>query len=113
MNRTTAGPSSSASAADRVGATESLFAQAGNRLLQQNLPQTDVTQSIRLFGARSRTEIPGLSKIKPYLLGDIPVFGTAVFEQVWLFYAGIVIIAVTALVLRYTSIGLGHPCGRR
>lgn len=54
-----------------------------------------------------------MSKIKPYLLGDIPVFGTAVFEQVWLFYAGIVIIAVTALVLRYTSIGLGHPCGRR
>ena len=65
-----------------------------------------------IFGARSRAEIPGLVKIKPPLLGDIPVFGTAVFEQVWLFYAGIVIIAITALVLRYTSIGLAvHAAG--
>ena len=38
-----------------------------------------------IFGARSRAEIPGLVKIRPPLIGDIPVFGTAVFEQVWLF----------------------------
>lgn len=59
-----------------------------------------------IFGARSRTEIPGLGKFKPSLLGDIPVFGTAVFEQVWLLYAGIVIIIITAIVLHYTSIGV-------
>ena len=59
-----------------------------------------------IFGARSRAEIPGLAKIKPPLLGDIPIFGGTVFEQVWLFYGGIVLIAVTALLLRFTSIGL-------
>ena len=65
-----------------------------------------------IFGARSRTEIPGLSKITPPLLGDIPVIGHAVFEQVWLLYAGLAIIVVTALVLRYTSVGLAiHAAG--
>ena len=65
-----------------------------------------------IFGARSRTEIPGLAKVKPPLLGDIPVIGSAVFQQVWLLYAGIALIAITALVLRYTSIGLAiHAAG--
>jgi general nucleoside transport system permease protein len=65
-----------------------------------------------IFGARSRAEIPGLAKIKPPLLGDIPVVGTAVFEQVWLFYAGIALIVTTAFVLRYTSIGIAiHAAG--
>jgi general nucleoside transport system permease protein len=65
-----------------------------------------------IFGARSRAEIPGLAKIKPPLLGDIPVIGSAVFEQVWLFYAGIALIVTTALVLRYTSIGIAiHAAG--
>jgi simple sugar transport system permease protein len=59
-----------------------------------------------IFGARSREQIPGLVKWKPPLIGDLPVFGAAVFEQVWLLYAGLVIIAATALVLRYTSIGI-------
>lgn len=59
-----------------------------------------------IFGARSRAEIPGLAKVKPPLLGDIPVFGSAVFEQVWLLYAGLAIIVITALVLRFTSVGL-------
>jgi general nucleoside transport system permease protein len=59
-----------------------------------------------IFGARSRAEIPGLAKIKPPLLGDIPVIGTAVFEQVWLLYVGIALIVATALVLRYTSLGI-------
>lgn len=58
-----------------------------------------------IFGARSRTEIPGLAKIKPPLLGDIPVLGAA-FEQVWLLYGSILLIVGTALVLRYTSIGI-------
>jgi general nucleoside transport system permease protein len=65
-----------------------------------------------IFGARSRTEIPGLSKVTPPIIGDIPVIGHAVFEQVWLLYAGIAIIIGTALVLRYTSIGLAiHAAG--
>ncbi|MBI5128509.1 MAG: ABC transporter permease [Rhodopseudomonas palustris] len=65
-----------------------------------------------IFGARSRAEIPGLAKIKPPLLGDIPIIGPAVFEQVWLLYAGIGIIIITALVLRFTSLGLAiHAAG--
>jgi len=65
-----------------------------------------------IFGARSRAEIPGLAKIKPPLLGDIPVIGPAVFEQVWLLYLGIALIVATALVLRFTSIGLAiHAAG--
>ncbi|NEW91189.1 ABC transporter permease [Rhodopseudomonas sp. BR0M22] len=65
-----------------------------------------------IFGARSRAEIPGLAKIKLPLLGDIPIIGPAVFEQVWLLYAGIVLIVITALVLRYTSLGLAiHAAG--
>jgi ABC-type uncharacterized transport system permease subunit len=64
-----------------------------------------------IFGARSRAEIPGLAKVKPPLIGDIPVIGT-VFEQVWLLYAGVAVIIATALVLRYTSIGLAiHAAG--
>ena len=59
-----------------------------------------------IFGARSREQIPGPPKWSPPLLGDIPIFGQAVFQQVWLLYAGLAIIAVTALVLRYTSVGI-------
>ena len=65
-----------------------------------------------IFGARSREQIPGLSKWSPPLLGDIPVFGEAVFQQVWLLYAGVVIIVLTALVLRYTALGIAiHAAG--
>src|SRR5216684_8148114 len=59
-----------------------------------------------IFGARSREQIPGLSKWAPPLLGDIPIFGEALFQQVWLLYAGLAVIAVAALVLRYTSLGI-------
>jgi general nucleoside transport system permease protein len=65
-----------------------------------------------IFGARSRAEIPGLAKVKPPFIGDIPLIGSAVFEQVWLLYAGVALIVITALVLRYTSIGLAiHAAG--
>ena len=47
-----------------------------------------------IFGARSREEIPGLSKWSPPLLGDIPIFGQAVFQQVWLLYVGLAIIVM-------------------
>jgi general nucleoside transport system permease protein len=59
-----------------------------------------------IFGARSREQIPGLSKWSPPWLGDIPIFGQAVFEQVWLLYAGLAVIVLIALVLRYTTIGI-------
>ena len=65
-----------------------------------------------IFGERSREEIPGFSIWSPPLLGDIPIFGPAVFQQVWLLYAGLVIIVLTALVLRYTSFGIAiHAAG--
>src|SRR5580700_8084175 len=65
-----------------------------------------------IFGARSREQIPGLPKWSPPLLGDIPIFGEAVFQQVWLFYAGIVITILTALVLRHTALGIAiHAAG--
>jgi simple sugar transport system permease protein len=59
-----------------------------------------------ILGRHSRTEIPGLAKWAPPWLGDIPVFGDAVFRQTWLLYAGLAIIALVAWVLRYTAIGL-------
>lgn len=59
-----------------------------------------------LLGRHSRTVIPGLAKWAPPGLGDIPVFGDAVFRQTWLLYAGLVVIAVAAWVLRDTAIGL-------
>ena len=53
-----------------------------------------------------------MAKWSPPVLGDIPVFGEAVFQQVWLLYAGIVIIVLTALVLRYTALGIAiHAAG--
>tara|TARA_R110002110_G_scaffold1358_6_gene5745 strand:+ start:11593 stop:12513 length:921 start_codon:yes stop_codon:yes gene_type:complete len=59
-----------------------------------------------IFGARSREQIPGFDKWSPPLLGDIPVFGEALFQQVWLVYLAIVIVLGTGFVLRYTSIGI-------
>jgi simple sugar transport system permease protein len=59
-----------------------------------------------IFGARSRATIPGLEKWSPPLLGDLPVWGEAVFNQTWLLYAAIAIIVAASLVLRYTSVGL-------
>jgi simple sugar transport system permease protein len=59
-----------------------------------------------ILGRHSRTPIPGLERWAPPWLGDIPVFGDAVFRQTWLLYAGLVIIAIVAWVLRYTAVGL-------
>ena len=59
-----------------------------------------------ILGRHSRTPIPGLDKWAPPWLGDIPVFGDAVFRQTWLLYAGLVIIAIVAWMLRYTAVGL-------
>ncbi|MDB5816349.1 MAG: transporter permease [Rhodocyclales bacterium] len=65
-----------------------------------------------VLGSRSRTEIPGLGKWSPPFLGDIPYFGDAVFHQTWMLYAGLVIVALTAWVMRYTALGLAvHAAG--
>jgi ABC-type uncharacterized transport system permease subunit len=65
-----------------------------------------------IFGSRSREQIPGLEKWSPPGLGDIPVFGEAVFQQVWLLYLGIVIIGLVAIVMNYTSLGIAiHAAG--
>ena len=59
-----------------------------------------------ILGRHSRTVIPGLAKWAPPGLGDIAVFGDAVFRQTWLLYLGIVVVAIAAWVLRNTAIGL-------
>ena len=59
-----------------------------------------------IFGARSREAIPGFPTWAPPLLRDIPVFGDAVFAQVWLVYAAIPIVAAAAFVLRRTALGI-------
>jgi simple sugar transport system permease protein len=65
-----------------------------------------------IFGSRSNASIPGLDKWTPPLLGQIPVIGESVFQQVWLLYFGFAIIAATALVMRYTAVGLAiHATG--
>jgi len=65
-----------------------------------------------IFGARSRTTIPGLEKWSPPFLGDLPVFGEAVFRQTWLLYVALAIIVGVVLVMKYTSIGLAiHAAG--
>ncbi|GAB4061812.1 ABC transporter permease [Uliginosibacterium sediminicola] len=65
-----------------------------------------------IFGGRSRAEIPGLDKWAPPGLGDIPIFGDQVFQQAWLLYLGLALIAVLAWVMRYTALGLAlHSAG--
>lgn len=65
-----------------------------------------------LLGSRSRVQIPGLDKWSPPLLGDIPVFGPAVFQQSWLLYVALMAILAVALVMRYTALGLSiHASG--
>ena len=59
-----------------------------------------------ILGRHSRTVIPGLERWAPPVLGDIPFFGDAVFRQAWLLYAGLVLVALVAWVLRHTAIGL-------
>ncbi|GGC60447.1 ABC transporter permease [Chelatococcus reniformis] len=59
-----------------------------------------------IFGARSREAIPGFDKWSPPGLGDIPVFGEAVFTQVWLVYAAPLIVIAVAMMLRTTALGI-------
>ena len=59
-----------------------------------------------IFGARSREEIPGFEKLVIPGLSDIPVLGAALFQQVWLVYAGLALVVLTWWVLQHTAIGL-------
>jgi len=59
-----------------------------------------------ILGRHSRTPIPGLDRWSPPGLGDIPIYGEAIFRQTWLLYAALVVIAIVAWVLRHTAIGL-------
>jgi simple sugar transport system permease protein len=57
-------------------------------------------------------QIPGLDKWSPPLLGDIPVLGSAIFQQTWLLYAAFALVVAVALVMRYTALGLAiHAAG--
>ncbi|MCB1498332.1 MAG: ABC transporter permease [Bauldia sp.] len=65
-----------------------------------------------IFGARSRETIPGFDKWSPPVLGDMPVFGEAVFQQVWLVYAAIGLVLLTGFVLAHTALGVAiKACG--
>jgi ABC-type uncharacterized transport system permease subunit len=66
---------------------------------------------VALVYRRGRTTTSGPRR-QTEIYSVIPVIGTAVFEQVWLQYAGVALIIVTALVLRYTSIGLAIHAAR-
>lgn len=65
-----------------------------------------------IFGSRSSAVIPGLLKWAPPGLRDIPVVGMMIFEQTWLLYLGLAIIAAIGFVLRHTALGLAiHASG--
>jgi general nucleoside transport system permease protein len=59
-----------------------------------------------ILGRHSRTQIPGLEKWAPPGLGDVAVWGDAVFRQTWMLYAGLVLVLIVAWVLRHTAVGL-------
>ena len=65
-----------------------------------------------IFGARSRDSIPGFDRWRPPGLGDIPLFGEAVFTQNWIVYAAPPLFLAAALVLRFTGLGIAiHAAG--
>jgi len=65
-----------------------------------------------IFGGRSREQVPGFDKWHPPLLSDIPLFGEALFTQVWLVYLALALVAVVAWTLRNTALGLAvHSAG--
>jgi simple sugar transport system permease protein len=65
-----------------------------------------------IFGSRSRAAIPGFDAWSPPLLGQIPVFGDALFRQVWLVYLALAIVLIVAWAMRHTALGLAiHASG--
>jgi general nucleoside transport system permease protein len=59
-----------------------------------------------IFGARSSQLVAGFPTWTPPLLGQIPVIGQPIFDQVWIFYLAVIMLVLVTLCLNYTSIGL-------
>ncbi|PXW28370.1 ABC transporter permease [Paraburkholderia caballeronis] len=60
-----------------------------------------------VFGERSSAAIPGLAHVSP-----VPGVLSAVFDQVWLLYAGVAMLIATSVVMRRTSLGIAlHAAG--
>jgi general nucleoside transport system permease protein len=59
-----------------------------------------------IFGARSSQLVAGFPTWVPPLLGQIPVIGQPIFEQVWIFYLAVALFVLVALCLNHTSVGL-------
>ncbi|MBQ5265201.1 ABC transporter permease [Klebsiella pneumoniae] len=59
-----------------------------------------------MFGARSDAVIPSLDKWSPPLLRDIPLLGSEVFNQVWIFYLGLLVLLICAVMMRRTALGI-------
>lgn len=65
-----------------------------------------------IFGSRARTEIPGLAKWSPPGLGDLPLLGEHVFNQVGLLYLAVGLLLAVAWTMRRTALGLAiHAAG--
>lgn len=65
-----------------------------------------------LFGGRSRAAVPGFDKWQPPLLADLPLFGDALFTQVWLVYLALALVVLVGWALRHTALGLTvHAAG--
>jgi len=65
-----------------------------------------------IFGSRSEAAIPGLARWSPPGLGQVPLIGDAVFDQVWLLYAGLLVLAATAWTMHHTALGIAlHAVG--
>ena len=59
-----------------------------------------------IFGARSREQIPGFDKLDIPGLSNLPIVGTALFQQVWLVYAGLGLVVLIHWMLQNTALGL-------
>ena len=59
-----------------------------------------------IFGPLSREVIPGFDPVRLSHLSELPLVGLALFQQVSLFYLGVLVIALTFIFLNLTSWGL-------
>jgi simple sugar transport system permease protein len=59
-----------------------------------------------IFGARSSQLVDGFATWVPPILGQIPVIGKPIFEQVWIFYLAVALFVLVAFGLKHTALGL-------
>jgi len=62
--------------------------------------------SRQFFGARSQVDIPGFPRWPVPLLSDLPIVGSAVFQQIALVYIALLLVPLTAWLLRHTTFGI-------